>query len=78
LRYINGYRVLRYFIAIAQEENISRAARLLHVSQPALSRQIADLENKLGTKLFIRGKRQMQLTKDGYYLLERAREIVKL
>lgn len=71
-------RVLRYFIAIAQEENISRAARLLHVSQPALSRQIADLENKLGTKLFIRGKRQMQLTKDGYYLLERAREIIKL
>lgn len=71
-------RVLRYFIAIAQEENISRAARLLHISQPALSRQIADLETKLGTKLFIRGKRQMQLTKDGYYLLERAREIVKL
>jgi len=71
-------RVLRYFIAIAQEQNISRAARLLHVSQPALSRQIADLETNLGTQLFIRGKRQIQLTQDGYYLLERAQEIVDL
>jgi len=71
-------RVLRYFIAIAQEQNISRAARLLHISQPALSRQIADLETNLGTQLFIRGKRQIQLTQDGYYLLERAHEIVDL
>ncbi|AUI72331.1 LysR family transcriptional regulator [Companilactobacillus alimentarius] len=71
-------RVLRYFIIIAQEQNISRAARLLHVSQPALSRQIADLETTLGTKLFIRGKRQLQLTQDGYYLLEQAKEIVGL
>lgn len=71
-------RVLRYFLAIAQEQNISRAARLLHVSQPALSRQIADLETSLGTQLFIRGKRQIQLTQDGYYLLERAQEIVDL
>lgn len=71
-------RVLRYFIMIAQEQNITRAAHLLHVSQPALSRQIADLETTLGTKLFIRGKRQIQLTQDGYYLLERAQEIVSL
>ena len=71
-------RVLRYFIIIAQEQNISRAARLLHVSQPALSRQIADLETTLGAKLFIRGKRQLQLTQDGYYLLEQAKEIVGL
>lgn len=71
-------RVLRYFIAIAQEQNISKAARLLHVSQPALSRQIADLETNLGTKLFTRGKRQIQLTQDGYYLLERAQEIISL
>ncbi|WP_334352575.1 LysR family transcriptional regulator [Companilactobacillus sp. HBUAS56257] len=71
-------RVLRYFIIIAQELNISKAARLLHVSQPALSRQIAELETTLGTKLFIRGKRQLQLTPDGYYLLERAKEIVGL
>ncbi|MFH5811264.1 LysR family transcriptional regulator [Companilactobacillus sp. FL22-1] len=71
-------RVLRYFIAIAQEQNITRAARLLHISQPALSRQIADLETNLGTQLFIRGKRQIQLTQDGYYLLQRAQEIIGL
>lgn len=71
-------RVLRYFVAIAQEQNMSRAARLLHVSQPALSRQIADLETSLGTQLFIRGKRQIQMTQDGYYLLERAQEIIGL
>ncbi|KRN98848.1 LysR family transcriptional regulator [Companilactobacillus kimchiensis] len=71
-------RFLRYFVVIAQELNISHAAILLHVSQPALSRQIADLEDRLGTKLFIRGKRQLQLTQDGYYLLERAQEIIGL
>lgn len=71
-------RVLRYFVTIAQEQNISQAARILHVSQPALSRQIADLETRLGTTLFIRGKRQIQLTQDGYYLLERAQEIINL
>jgi len=71
-------RVLRYFVVIAQEENISHAAAILHVSQPALSRQIADLETNLGTKLFTRGKRHLQLTQDGYYLLERAQEIISL
>jgi len=71
-------RVLRYFVAIAQEQNISHAAVLLHVSQPALSRQMADLETNLGTQLFIRGKRHLQLTQDGYYLLERAQEIISL
>jgi len=71
-------RVLRYFIIIAQEENFSHAAAILHVSQPALSRQIADLETSLGTKLFTRNKRHIQLTQDGYYLLERAQEIISL
>jgi len=71
-------RVLRYFVVIAQEENISHAAAILHVSQPALSRQLADLETNLGTKLFTRGKRHIQLTQDGYYLLERAQEIIDL
>lgn len=71
-------RVLRYFIKIAQEQNMSKAARMLHVSQPALSRQINELETRLGTKLFIRGKRQLQLTPDGYYLFERAQEILAL
>lgn len=71
-------RVLRYFITIAEELNFSHAAARLHVSQPALSRQIAELESQLGTKLFVRGNRQIQLTQDGYYLQEQARKIVKL
>ncbi|MFB9768296.1 LysR family transcriptional regulator [Lactiplantibacillus modestisalitolerans] len=71
-------RVLRYFIAISQEQNISHAAARLHVSQPALSRQIADLETQLGTQLFVRGNRRLKLTEDGYYLLDRATEIIHL
>lgn len=71
-------RVLRYFVAIAQEQNISHAAQILHVSQPALSRQIADLETELNIKLFDRGHRQIKLTQEGYYLLERAQEIIGL
>lgn len=71
-------RVLRYFVAIAQEQNISHAAQSLHVSQPALSRQLADLEAELNIKLFERGHRQLKLTQEGYYLLERAQEIIGL
>ncbi|WP_155802145.1 LysR family transcriptional regulator [Companilactobacillus versmoldensis] len=55
-------RVLRYFLAVAQEKNITRAAKQLLVSQPTLSNQLADLENELGAKLFIRGHRQITLT----------------
>lgn len=71
-------RVLRYFLAIAQERSISHAAQVLHVSQPALSRQMHDLETELGTKLFDRGPREIKLTQDGHYLRERANEIVTL
>lgn len=49
-------RVLRYFLAAAQEENITKAAELLHITQPTLSRQIMDLEKELGTALTTRGK----------------------
>lgn len=71
-------RVLRYFIEIVREGNISAAAQRLHVSQPALSRQIIDLETELGTTLFERGHRQIKLTQEGYYLYERALEISAL
>lgn len=71
-------RVLRYFLAIVQEKNISKAAAYLHVSQPALSRQVNDLETELGVKLFNRGSREITLTTDGHYLHQRAREIVNL
>lgn len=71
-------RVLRYFLAIAQEKSISRAAQYLHVSQPALSRQISDLEDELGVTLFERGPREITLTQDGHFLRQRASEIISL
>lgn len=71
-------RVLRYFLAVAQHHNMTQAARDLLVSQPALSKQLAELESELGAKLFIRGHRQMTLTQQGEYLKERAKEILQL
>lgn len=69
-------RVLRYFITVMQVGNITQAARQLHVSQPALSRQIMDLEEEIGSPLFIRGHRQLQPTQSAYYLYQQAKEIV--
>lgn len=71
-------RVLRYFLAVAREENITAAAESLHVTQPTLSKQLMDLENELGKKLFERGKRKITLTEDGMFLRRRAQEIVDL
>lgn len=71
-------RTLRYFLAVAQEENITRAADLLHVTQPTLSRQIMDLERELGTILMLRGKNGLTLTDDGIFFRQRAEEIVEL
>ncbi|MCD7780403.1 MAG: LysR family transcriptional regulator, partial [Candidatus Gastranaerophilales bacterium] len=73
-------RVLRYFLAVAKEESISKAAEVLHLTQPTLSRQIMDLEIELKTKLFLRGKRnkKITLTDDGKLLKIRAMEIVEL
>ena len=71
-------RVLRYFIEIVREGNISSAAHRLHISQPALSRQIMELETTLGVTLFEQGHRQIKLTQEGYYLYERAQEITAL
>ena len=71
-------RVLRYFLTVAREENITKAAELLHVSQPAVSRQLAQLENELGVKLFVRSSHHIIRTEDGQMLRRRAQEIVEL
>lgn len=71
-------RTLRYFLAAAQEENITRAADLLHVTQPTLSRQMMDLEKELGTTLMLRRKTGLTLTDDGVFFRQRAQEIVEL
>lgn len=72
------FRLLRYFIAVADQQTISGAARQLHLSQPTLSRQLSELEEELGVQLFIRGNRRISLTNEGMYLLSKAREIVSL
>lgn len=71
-------RVLQYFLAVAKEENIAKAASLLHITQPTLSRQLMQLEKELGIKLFRRGKHRILLTEDGMLLRRRAQEIVDL
>ena len=71
-------RVLRYFLVTAREQNITKAAELLHITQPTLSRQLAALENELGTSLFIRGNKKITLTEKGILLKRRAMEILEL
>lgn len=71
-------RVLHYFLAIAREENFTKAAEQLHVTQPTLSRQIAQLEKELGVQLFRRSNHHIVLTEDGMILKRRAQEILSL
>lgn len=71
-------RVLNYFVTVAREQNISNAAKILHITQPTLSRQLKDLEDELGKTLFIRGKRKITLTEEGMLLRKRAEEIINL
>ncbi|WP_050637347.1 LysR family transcriptional regulator [Candidatus Stoquefichus sp. SB1] len=71
-------RVLRYFIQIAREGNMSRAAEVLHVSQPTLSKQMTDLESELGKKLFIRTSSGLNLTDEGMLLRKRAEDILEM
>lgn len=71
-------RTLQYFLAVAREENITRAANFLHITQPPLSRQLKDLEEELGKQLFVRGKRKITLTEEGLILRKRAEEIIEL
>lgn len=71
-------RVLKYFLAVTQEKNMNKAAQLLHISQPTISRQLKALEDELGTQLFIRGNREITLTEDGKYLVDKAKQIITL
>lgn len=71
-------RILKYFLVVAREENITKAAELLHITQPTLSRQLAQLEEELGVKLFKRGQHSIILTEDGMLLKRRAQEIIEL
>lgn len=69
---------MKSFLVVAREENITRAADILHISQPALSRQLMQLEDELETRLFVRGKRKVTLTEEGMLLRRRATEILDL
>ncbi len=71
-------RVLRYFLTVAREGSMTGAANFLHVTQPTLSRQLKDLEDELGTKLFVRHSHSVSLTPDGMRLRKRAEEIVDM
>lgn len=71
-------RVLKYFLAVAREKNITKAARTLHIAQPSLSKQMMELEQELGKQLIIRGKRKLSLTEEGILLRKRAEDIVFL
>lgn len=71
-------RVLKYFLMVAREENITKAANLLHVTQPTLSRQLMQLEQELGVTLFVRSSHKIILTEEGMLLKRRAQELVSL
>lgn len=71
-------RLLQYFLAVAEEQSITKAANYLHITQPTLSKQMMELEASLGKQLLIRGKKKITLTEDGVYLRSRAQEIISL
>lgn len=71
-------KTLRYFLAIAREENMTRAAAFLHVTQPTLSKQMKSLEDELGKKLFTRHSFSIRLTDEGILLKNRAEDLVRL
>ena len=68
-------RVLRYFLTVVREESISKAAEVLHITQPTLSRQLAQMEDETGVRLFERGSRKITLTSEGMLLRRRAEEM---
>lgn len=71
-------RVLKYFLTVVREQSITRAAEVLHITQPTLSRQLAQMEDDIGVRLFERGSRKITLTNEGLLLSRRAEEILQL
>lgn len=71
-------RVLRYFLTVVREQSITKASEVLHITQPTLSRQLAQMEEEVGVKLFDRGTRRITLTNEGLLLRRRAEEILQL
>ncbi|WP_271001552.1 LysR family transcriptional regulator [Listeria seeligeri] len=71
-------RMLKYFLTVAEEQNITQAAKKLHITQPTLSRQIKDFEANLQTALFVRKNKKLYLTEPGLFLKKRAEEILEL
>lgn len=71
-------RILKYFLTVAREQNITKASETLHITQPTLSRQLAQMEDELGVRLFDRGSRRITLTNEGILLRRRAEEILQL
>ena len=71
-------RTLRYFLAVAREENMSRAAEILHVTQPTLSKRLKSLEDELGKKLFTRHSFSIELTDEGVLLRNRAEDLIAM
>ena len=73
-----NFRILNYFLTVAHEKNITKAAEVLHITQPTLSRQLMQLEEDLGTKLFDRSQHKFALTPSGQFLVQRAQEILDM
>lgn len=71
-------RILKYFLIVAREQSITKAADVLHITQPTLSRQLAQMEDEIGVRLFERGSRKITLTNEGLLLRRRAEEILQL
>lgn len=71
-------RVLRYFLTVVREESITKASEVLHITQPTLSRQLTQLEEEVGVRLFERGSRKISLTNEGLLLRRRAEDILQL
>lgn len=71
-------RLLQYFLAVAEEQSITKAAEYLHITQPTLSKQMMDLEEALGKQLLVRGRKKITLTEEGAFLRNRAQEIISL